>query len=144
MSKLEDAIILAAEAHKGQRDKYGAPYILHPLRVMARVKTETEMTVAVLHDTVEDTEWTFDRLREAGFSEDVVEAVDCLTKRDGESYDSLIERARRNALARQVKIADLEDNMDVRRIPNVTAKDTERLAKYRKAWQTLTDEQDKV
>ncbi len=139
MSKLEEAIILAAQAHKGQRDKYGSPYILHPLRVMARVKTEAEMTVAVLHDTVEDSEWTLDALREAGFSDAIVEAVDCLTKRDGESYDSLIERARRNPLARRVKIADLEDNMDVRRIPEVTAKDAERLAKYRRAWQTLTE-----
>jgi len=140
MSKLEDAIIIAAEAHKGQRDKYGAPYILHPLRVMARVKTEDEMTAAILHDTVEDTEWTFDALRDAGFSEQIVEAVDCLTKRDSEYYDSLIERARRNPLARRVKIADLEDNMDVRRIAEVTAKDTERLAKYRRAWETLTEE----
>ena len=140
MGKLEEAITIAVEAHKGQRDKFGAPYILHPLRVMARVKTEEEMTVAILHDVVEDTKWTFDRLREAGFSETVVEAIGCVTKRAGESYDSLIERARANPLARQVKIADLEDNMDVRRIPVVTAKDAERLAKYRRAWQTLTDQ----
>lgn len=142
MSKLEEAIRLAVEAHRGQKDRNGAPYILHPLRVMARVKTDEEMTVAILHDTVEDTEWTFERLREAGFAENVVEAVDCLTKRDGESYDSLIERARTNPLARRVKIADLEDNMDVRRITEVTAKDAERLAKYRRAWQTLTAESD--
>jgi (p)ppGpp synthase/HD superfamily hydrolase len=140
MSKLEEAIIIAVEAHKGQRDKFGAPYILHPLRVMARVKTEEEMMVAILHDVVEDTEWTFDRLRKVGFSETVVEAIDCVTKRAGESYDSLIDRARRNPLARRVKIADLEDNMDIRRIPEVTARDAERLAKYRRAWQTLTDQ----
>ena len=140
MSKLEEAISIAVEAHKGQRDKFGVPYILHPLRVMARVKTEEEMTVAILHDVIEDTECTFDRLREAGFSETVVGAIDCVTKRAGESYDSLIERARTNPLARRVKIADLEDNMDIRRIPVVTPEDIERLAKYRRAWQKLTDQ----
>ncbi len=138
MSKLEEAIILAAQAHKGQRDKYGAPYILHPLRVMARVKTATEKTVAVHHDTVEDTEWTLAALREVGFSDAIVEAVDCLTKRDGESYDSLIERARRNPLARRVKIADLEDNMNLLRIGEIKAKDLERLEKYHKSWCALT------
>ncbi len=142
---IEDAIQIAAEAHKGQTDKAGAPYILHPLRMMMRLKSEAEMMTAILHDVVEDSDdWTIERLRERGFSDEVLEAVECVTNHEGESYEAFIERAGKKPIARQVKIADLEDNMDVRRIKNVTAKDTERLAKYRRAWQTLTDEQDKV
>jgi (p)ppGpp synthase/HD superfamily hydrolase len=136
---LEDAIALAVEAHRGQRDKAGQTYILHPLRVMMRLETETERMVAVLHDVVEDSPWTLERLRALGYPEEVLDALDCLTKREGESYEAFIERVLPHPLARRVKRADLEDNMDVRRLPAVTAKDAERLARYRAAWARLQE-----
>jgi|ERR1044071_3718490 (p)ppGpp synthase/HD superfamily hydrolase len=135
---VEDAVSIAARAHKGQKDKADAPYLLHPLRMMLRMDTEAAMMAAVLHDVVEDTDWTLERLREEGFSDEVLEAVDCLTHRDGESYDAFVERVRTNPIARQVKIADLEDNMNVRRISRLAGKDLERLEKYHRAWCALT------
>ena len=134
---LEDAIALAVEAHRGQRDKAGQTYILHPLRVMLRLEGEAERMVAVLHDVVEDSSYTLERLRELGYPEEVLGALDCLTKREGETYEAFIERVLPHPLARRVKLADLEDNMDVRRLPAVTPKDAERLARYRAAWSRL-------
>ncbi|MBA2563833.1 MAG: HD domain-containing protein [Gemmatimonadetes bacterium] len=137
-SALEEAIALAVEAHRGQRDKAGAPYILHPLRIMGSMQTETEKVVAMLHDVVEDTEWTIERLRERGFVEEVLTAVDALTRRPEESYEAFVDRAATNPVARRVKIADLEDNMDVRRIGTVSERDANRLTKYHRAWRSLT------
>ena len=138
MATVEDAVAIAARAHRGQRDKAGAPYLLHPLRLMLRMETEAAMMAAVLHDVVEDTDWTLGRLREEGFSDEVLEAVDCLTHREGESYQEFVERVRTNPIARQVKIADLEDNMNIRRINQLGTKDLERLEKYHRAWRALT------
>lgn len=145
MGTLENAIKIAAQAHQGQKDKAGAPYILHPLRMMMRMKTEAEMITAILHDVVEDTrknpeasKWTIKRLRENGFSEEVLEAVECVTNREGESYEQFIERAGKNPIARQVKIADLEDNMNIQRIGEISPKDLGRLEKYHKSWRLLT------
>ena len=138
IATVEDAVSIAARAHRGQKDKAGATYLLHPLRMMLRMDTEAAMMAAVLHDVVEDTEWTFERLREAGFSEEVLEAIDCLTHREGESYQEFVERVRTNPIARQVKIADLEDNMNVRRINQIGPKELERLEKYHRAWRVLT------
>ena len=140
MATVEDAVSIAAQAHKGQKDKAGAPYLLHPLRMMLRMDTEAAMMAAVLHDVVEDTEWTLERLREAGFSDEVLEAVDCLTHREGESYQQFVERVRTNPIARQIKIADLEDNMNVRRMNQLGPRDLERLEKYHRAWRVLTGE----
>jgi (p)ppGpp synthase/HD superfamily hydrolase len=139
MPTLEDAIALAVEAHRDQRDKAGQTYILHPLRVMMRLETEAERMAAILHDVVEDTPYTLQRLRELGYPEEVLGALDCLTKRDGESYEAFIERVRPHPLARRVKLADLEDNMDVRRLLSVGPKETERLARYRAAWARLKE-----
>ncbi len=139
MATLEDAIALAVRAHRGQTDKAGAPYVLHVLRVMLRMPDETAMTAAVLHDVVEDTPHTLDGLRAAGFSEAVVDAVDALTRRGGETYEAFVRRAGRNPVARLVKRADLEDNMDLRRIARPTDKDLARLRKYRAAWELLRD-----
>ena len=139
ISLLEKAICIAVEAHRGQNDRYGAPYILHPLRVMARVETATMKTVAILHDVVEDTDRTLEDLKREGFSEEIVMAVDCLTKRKGEPYQDLINRAAANPLARRVKLADLEDNMDLRRFTSVSAEDEQRLAKYLAAWNQLRE-----
>jgi (p)ppGpp synthase/HD superfamily hydrolase len=136
---LEDAIALAVEAHRGQRDKAGQTYILHPLRVMMRLESETARMVAVLHDVVEDSPYTLERLRELGYPGEVLDALDRLTKREGETYEAFIERIRPHPLARKVKLADLEDNMDVRRLPAVTPKEAERLARYRAAWARLKE-----
>jgi|GEM_PF-1109221 len=135
---IEDAVMLAVNSHRGQIDKYGQPYILHVLGVTGRVRSNQEKTVALLHDVVEDTDMTFDDLRRLGFSERIIEAVDCLTRRKGETYDAFVERIAPNPLARAVKLADLEDNMDVRRSSRAMKdKDAERMEKYRKAWQYL-------
>lgn len=139
VATLEDAISIAAQAHRGQRDKAGAVYLLHPLRLMLRMDSEAAMMAAVLHDVVEDSDWTLEGLRERGFSEEVIEAVACLTHRDGESYEEFVERLKTNPLARRVKIADLEDNMNVLRIGQLGPKDLERLEKYHRAWRVLTE-----
>ena len=134
---LEKAIVIAVGAHRGQRDRYGAPYILHPLRVMSRLNSVTEKIVAILHDVLEDTNWTFQDLKREGFPDSVLAALDCVTKRDGEDYEEFVERSRSNPLARSVKLADLEDNMDLRRLPTITEEDKNRLEKYVKAWSRL-------
>ena len=131
------AIELAKQHHKGQTDKAGKPYIEHPLRVMNQMKSEKEKIVAVLHDIVEDTDISLNDLKNEGFSEEVVSAVECLTKQDGENYDSYIERISFNPLAVKIKLADLEDNRDLTRLPQVTDKDLERLEKYDKALEKL-------
>ena len=139
MSTLARAIAIAAQAHQEQREKSGAPYIMHPIRLMLRMNTETEMMVAILHDVVEDTPWTLEQLRQEGFSEEVVQAVDCVTRRSTETYSEFVDRARDNPVARKVKIADLEDNMDVRRLPDISDHSLERLKKYHEAWRSLRD-----
>ena len=135
---LDRAIELAKQHHEGQTDKAGKPYIEHPLRVMNQVESEEEKIVAVLHDIVEDTDISLNELRNEGFSEEVVSAVECLTKQDGENYDSYIERISFNPLAVKIKLADLEDNRDLTRLPEVTDKDLERIEKYDKALEKLT------
>jgi len=134
MSTLERAIAIAAEGHAGQLDKAGAPYVLHPLRLMLAVKTLDERIVAVLHDVVEDCPgWTFDRLRSEGFSEDVITALQAVTKREGESYEAFVLRAAADPIGRQVKLADLHDDCDLSRIASPTPRDIERIEKYRRA-----------
>lgn len=127
---LEKAIRLAAKGHEGQMDKGGQPYILHPIRVMLQCETTEEKTVAMLHDLLEDTAMTERDLREAGFSEEVIEAVLLLTKEDGADYMAYIARVCENRLAARVKLADLTDNMDLNRLPGLTRRDFERLEKY--------------
>ncbi len=115
---LSRAIAIAAVAHAGQVDKGGQPYILHPLRVMMRCKTMPEMIVGVLHDVVEDCPpWTLERLQGEGFGDEIGEALDTLTRRKDESYAAFIERvAAGSELARRVKVFDLEDNCDLKRL----------------------------
>ena len=149
---LEDAIQLAAQAHRGQRRFNGEPYILHPLRMMVHLaaalradsatpaEVETTLMAAVLHDVVEDTACTLNDLRQAGYPEAVVAAVDALTRRQGESYQAFIARLKPNALARQVKLADLRDNMDVLQLPAIQEQDVARLRQYRAAWDALAGE----
>jgi (p)ppGpp synthase/HD superfamily hydrolase len=135
---LAKAIQIAVEAHQGQKDRYGAPYILHPTRVMARLVTPNEKVVGILHDVVEDTDWTLEDLRREGFPDNLLEALGAVTKKEGEDYDAFVKRSAKNPLAQKVKLADLEDNMDLRRMPEVTENDLPRLQKYVKAWHFLS------
>ncbi|MCG8606954.1 GTP pyrophosphokinase [bacterium] len=137
MATLERAIRIAAQIHEGQADRYGSPYILHPLRVMMRCSGERAMIVATLHDVVEDSDMTLDDLRKEGFDEETVMAIDCLTKRDGEAYMQYIERVKPDPLAVKVKLADLEDNIDPTRIPVDQPLDGARLARYHEARRVL-------
>ena len=141
MSTLERAIEIATEAHKGQLDKSGKEYIGHPLRVMEMGKTEDEKIVGVLHDVIEDTDWTFEKLEAEGFSPEVIAALRCVTKiTENENYDDFIDRVKKNPLAVAVKINDLSDNMDIRRLPYLSDKDVKRLKKYLKAYKRLIGE----
>jgi (p)ppGpp synthase/HD superfamily hydrolase len=137
MSTLAKAIAIAAQAHVDQVDKAGQPYILHPLRMMLRLDDEAARIVAVLHDVVEDTAITLDDLRAEGFADTILVALDCVTRRETESYEEFIGRLQDNPLAHQVKLADLEDNMDLTRIDQLTATDVARLERYHRAWQQL-------
>ena len=139
MSTLERAIEIAHEAHRGQRDKAGNDYIDHPMRVMAMGKTMEEKIVGVLHDVVEDVaEWSFERLEQEGFAPEIIEALRCVTKLSAEEpYDKFIARVKKNRLAVAVKLNDLTDNMDIRRLPYLSDKDVKRLKKYLKAYKQL-------
>ena len=141
MSTLERAVEIAVEAHAGQLDKAGNEYIGHPMRVMEMGKTEEEKIVGVLHDVVEDSPWTFEMLEAEGFAPQIISALRCVTKvSENENYDDFIERVRKNPLAAAVKINDLTDNMDIRRLPYLSDKDVKRLKKYLKAYKKLTGE----
>ena len=137
MSTIERAIEIAAKEHAGDTDKAGSPYLFHPLRLMFAVNSPFEKIAAVLHDVVEDTAVSLDDLRKEGFHPDVIEAIDALTKRDGESRMDAAKRAVVNPIARNVKIADVTDNMDLGRIAEPTDRDFERLKEYAKVKQLL-------
>lgn len=131
MSTLEKAISIAALAHAGQVDKADQPYILHPLKVMMHVDSEQERIVAVLHDVVEDCDVTLEMLANEGFSSDIIDAVEAVTKRPGESRIEAAKRAATNPIARKVKLADNTENSDRSRIPNPTLEDFSRLEEYK-------------
>ena len=138
MSTIERAIEIAVLAHKGQKDKSGVEYILHPLRVMERGKTEVEKICGVLHDVVEDSDWTIEDLINEGFSEEVISVIKCLTKEtDNEDYDEFIERIAKDPIATKVKLNDLLDNMDITRLNELSEQDLHRLNKYLRAYKKL-------
>lgn len=130
---LEKAIFIAVNAHKGQVDKGGNPYILHPLRVMVSVKTIEEKIVALLHDVVEDSDITIDQLRNEGFSESTLEAIQLLTRTPDCTYEDYLQRIKSNCLALEIKKADLYDNLDNSRLSELTSSDYKRIDKYKKA-----------
>lgn len=134
MATLDNAILIAVQAHQGQKDRYGANYILHPLRVMLRFESETEMIVAILHDVVEKTEWTLEKLHEYGFTDDVLEPINLLTRQDQQPYMEYIEKLKDNHIARKIKIADIEDNMNPKRINALSNTNFEKLVRLHKAW----------
>ena len=132
-SQSEKAYEIAKKAHLGQVDKAGEDYIKHPEKVASFVKTDEEKAVAYLHDVIEDTELTLEDLCEYDFSKEVIEAVDIITKKRGEDYQSYLNSVKKNKLARAVKLADLRHNSDLTRLIKVTEKDIERKEKYQKA-----------
>lgn len=135
------AVMIAQEAHKGQLDKGGNPYIEHPLYVASQVDTMELKIVAVLHDTLEDSDMTANDLKKEGFPERIVDAIVMLTHEDGdeEAYLDYIRRVATNTMAAAVKRADLMHNMDMSRIQKPTVKDLKRRAKYEKAFCLLEE-----
>lgn len=131
---LDDAIVLATDLHRGQVDKEGQPYILHPIRVMLSMSTPKERMVAILHDVVEDCDITLDELRVMGFPKDVIGAMDAITHRKGEPYDDYMNRVCDNTLAIGVKRADISDNSSPIRLYKLPPETRIRLRKkYTKA-----------
>jgi len=150
---LEKAIKIAVEAHTGQVDKGGNPYILHPLRVMLSLNSEEERIVGVLHDVVEDCEgWTWERMGEEGCSDEIIEALKSVSKTPEEEkqfkkmddpnekldhYLEFIKCAKFNKIGRNVKAADIKDNLDISRIDDITESDIDRLNRYKAALKLL-------
>ena len=138
MFHIERALQIAVEAHAGQEDKSGLPYAFHPIRVMLRCKSDEAKIAALLHDVVEDTPVSLDQLCEEGFSEDVLSAVRLLTHDPSVPYEDYIRQLSRNPIAREVKLADLEDNSDIKRLTGIDEKAVARLRKYLFAYRYLT------
>lgn len=143
MSTLGQAIALAAKVHQNQLDKGGKAYILHPIRVMMRLRTDDEelMIIAILHDVVEDSGGTvnLEDLYMMGFSVRVIAGVDALTRRSEEDYTAFIKRCATNPDGRLVKRDDIKDNSDVTRLKGLRKKDFERLERYCIAYEYLKD-----
>jgi guanosine-3',5'-bis(diphosphate) 3'-pyrophosphohydrolase len=128
--ELNKAYEIASMAHKNQKDKGGTEYINHPVAVSALVGSLEEKIVALLHDVVEDTRVTLEELKSFGFNDNIITAIDAISKKDGESIDDYMNRVKNNKLACSVKKADLLHNMDISRLKVVNKKDLERLDKY--------------
>ena len=133
------AIKLAYQAHSGQTDKCGLPYVFHPYHLAEHMDSEETITAALLHDVVEDTEMTPDDLAQMGFSKPVLDAVALLTHDDGVPYMEYVEKIRENPIARAVKLADLRHNSDLTRLDEVRKKDLDRVEKYRRAIELLSE-----
>ena len=140
---LSKAISIACNAHSNQTDKSGAAYILHPLRLMFKFTTINEQIVSVLHDVVEDSSTTLEQLKDAGFGQEIIDALDCLTKRTAENYEGFIKRASLCKIARAVKIEDLKDNLNLLRLSSIDDKDLQRVKKYHQSLYFLLNVEDK-
>ena len=134
---LDKAAQICVNKHQGQRDKMGCAYFQHPMHVAMRCSTDDEKVVALLHDTIEDTDVTCEYLLSEGFPRYIVDAILSVTKRDGESYEDFVARAKENPIGRVVKIHDLEDNLDVMRLDEVSPDMAARFTKYLKALRYL-------
>ena len=143
---LERALEIALREHRRRKDKAGAPYILHPIRLMMRLSGDTERIVALLHDVVEDSGLTFNYLRDRGFPERVLGPLRLVTKLPeehgcDEGYAAFITRLQADPVARRVKMADLQDNMDLTRFKQPTDEDRQRAAKYERAYRQLKEKE---
>lgn len=135
---LDKAALICVSKHSGQRDKMGCSYFQHPMRVAMRCGSDEEKMVALLHDVIEDCDVTPEYLLEEGFPQEVVDGILSVTKRQGESYDDFVRRAKENPLGRVVKLHDLEDNLDIFRLDNLDEAMMRRYNKYLKAHRFLT------
>lgn len=137
---LNKAILIATKAHQNQVDKAGKPYILHPIRVMMKMEDETGQIVAVLHDVLEDCpDYDEEFFKQEGFSSEIIEALSVLNRGNYPDYQTYICNVVQNPIARIVKLADLEDNINVLRLNTITEKDLERIKKYHWAHFYLTN-----
>ncbi len=137
MHVLEKALSIALEAHEGQVDKAGKPYILHPLRLMMSLEDEVEMIAALLHDVIEDSDVTNEDLKKAGIPDEAIEIIGYLTKQKNESYEDFIKRISTHKTASKVKLKDIEDNMNISRLETLGQKDLERIEKYHRSLKLL-------
>ena len=138
---IEDAIELATEAHRDQKDKNGQPYIYHPIRVMLAVQSDYEKMVAIMHDIIEDTNWTLEDIAMEGFPNEVVKAVKAITKKKNQPYDEYLEIVKANPIARTIKIADVRDNASPMRLYMLSPDTVIRLTKkYSMALKYLLEE----
>jgi (p)ppGpp synthase/HD superfamily hydrolase len=136
---LEKALGIALIAHAGQKDKAGAPYILHPLRLMMTADEPDTQVTALLHDVLEDSELTEDDLNQAGIPAHIAAAVAALTRQIDETYEEFIERIAQDPLARRVKILDIQDNLNLKRLKSVNKADLMRVTEYHRALQYLLE-----
>lgn len=135
MLNLIKAFIVAIKAHRGQKDKGGKPYILHPVRVALNVKGKDEKIVALLHDVIEDTNYTIDDLD--FLTKEQKEALLLLTHDKNVAYMEYVRKIKKNKIASKVKLADLEQNMNLKRLKTISNKDLKRLEKYKRAKEIL-------
>ena len=135
------AIRLAYQAHQGQVDKCGLPYVFHPYHLAEQMESEEAVTAALLHDVVEDTDVTFEDLKEQGFSQPVLDAVALLTHDPEVPYLEYVAALKSNPIAKAVKLADLAHNSDLTRIDEVTERDLKRVERYREAMALLLSEE---
>ena len=133
----EKAITLVLEKHRGQMDKAGKPYYGHVIRVSQDLINPKQKMVGLLHDIIEDTDVTPEFLLQEGFPQEIVDGILSVTRRPNEDYQDFVDRASRNEIGRFVKMADLEDNMNIFRLNEITEEDRLRLNKYLKAWRKL-------
>lgn len=138
MTPLERAITIASKAHSNQKDKAGCEYILHPLRLMLQMKTQDEKIIAILHDVIEDSNYTIQDLRHEGFEEGILNPLKLLTRDNKKvTYEDYIKKIKTDPVATKIKIVDLEDNMNLTRIKNLKETDLLRFKKYNRAWHFL-------
>ena len=137
--KTKQALKLCFEAHKDQVDKSGLPYVFHPFHLAEQMQDENTTIVALLHDVVEDTEYTLDDLRAMGFGDEVMEALSYMTHDPAVPYMEYVARIRENDIARRVKLADLRHNSDITRLDSIDQKALDRVAKYAQAIRLLEE-----
>ena len=138
MTKL--ALKLCFEAHKTQTDKSGMPYVFHPFHLAEQMRDEDTTVVALLHDVIEDTDYTLDDLRELGFEDRMISAIALMTHDDAVPYMEYVAEIKKNPIARAVKLADLRHNSDMTRLDTVSPWDEKRAKKYAEAIRLLESE----
>ena len=136
---IKKAIKICWKAHKDQLDKGGLPYIFHPYHIAEQMTIETEIIVALLHDVVEDSNYTLKDIEQMGFSKDIIDALRAITKYPEESYKDYIYRVSKNPIASKVKLEDLLHNSDLNRLSCVNSDDLDRLDKYKSAAELLKE-----